>query len=56
MTYARYLAPSGTAIHGTGLTPSVEVEEPDVDFGAPRPTQDPILDKGLEQFAQKKAA
>lgn len=56
MTYARYLAPSGTSIHGTGLTPSVEVEEPDVDFGAPRPTQDPILDKGLEQFALKKAA
>ena len=56
MTYARYLAPSGTAIHGTGLTPSVEVEEPDLEFGAPRPTTDPILDKGLEQFAMKKAA
>jgi carboxyl-terminal processing protease len=56
MTYARYLAPSGTSIHGTGLTPSVEVEEPDVDFGAPRPTADPILEKGLEQFAMKKAA
>jgi carboxyl-terminal processing protease len=58
MTYARYLAPSGNAIHGTGLTPSVEVEEPDVDFGAPRPTTDPILDKGVEQFAAavKKAA
>ena len=56
MTYARYLAPSGTSIHGTGLTPSIEVEEPDVDFGGPRPTTDPILDKGLEQFAMKKAA
>jgi carboxyl-terminal processing protease len=56
MTYARYMAPSGNAIHGTGLTPSVEVEEPDVEFGAPRPTTDPILDKGVEQFAMKKAA
>jgi carboxyl-terminal processing protease len=56
MTYAQYLAPSGTSIHGTGLTPSVEVEEPDVEFGAPRPTADPILDKAVEQFAMKKAA
>jgi carboxyl-terminal processing protease len=56
MTYAQYLAPSGTSIHGTGLTPSVEVEEPDVEFGAPRPTADPILDKAVEQFAAKKAA
>jgi len=56
MTWARYLAPSGTAIHGTGLTPAVEVEEPDVEFGAPRPTKDPILDKAIEQFAVKKAA
>ncbi len=56
MTYAQYKSPSGTSIHGTGLTPSVEVEEPDVEFGAPRPTTDPILGKGLEQFAQKKAA
>lgn len=56
MTYAQYLSPSGNSIHGSGLTPSVEVEEPDVEFGAPRPTTDPILDKGLEQFAMKKAA
>jgi carboxyl-terminal processing protease len=56
MTYARYMAPSGNAIHGTGLTPSVEVEEPDVEFGAPRPAADPILDKAVEQFAMKKAA
>jgi carboxyl-terminal processing protease len=56
MTYARYLAPSGTSIHGTGLTPSVEVEEPDVEFGTPRPTSDPILEKGIAQFAMKKAA
>jgi len=56
MTYAQYLAPSGNSIHGTGLTPAVEVEEPDVEFGAPRPTTDPILDKAVEQFAMKKAA
>jgi len=51
MTYARYLSPGGVFIHGTGLTPSVEVEEPDVEFGD-APKSDPILDKGLEQIAQ----
>jgi len=56
MTYALYKSPANNAIHGTGLTPAVEVEEPDVEFGAPKPTTDPILDKGLEQFAMKKAA
>jgi carboxyl-terminal processing protease len=56
MTWARYLAPSGTVIHGTGLTPAVEVEQPDVEFGQAAPTDDPILDKAVEQFSQKKAA
>ena len=36
MTWARYVAPSGTVIHGTGLEPSVEVEQPDVEFGERR--------------------
>jgi carboxyl-terminal processing protease len=56
MTWARYLAPSGTVIHGTGLTPAVEVEQPDVEFGAAPTTDDPILDKAVEQLTQKKAA
>jgi carboxyl-terminal processing protease len=56
MTWARYLAPSGTVIHGTGLTPAVEVEQPDVEFGGAVPTDDPILDKAIEQLTQKKAA
>ena len=33
MTWARYVSPSGTVIHGTGLEPAVEVEQPDVEFG-----------------------
>ena len=56
MTWARYVAPSGTVIHGTGLEPAVEVEQPDVEFGDAPPTTDPILDKALEQFSLKKAA
>ena len=56
LTTTRYLTPSGTPLHERGLEPSVAVEEPTVDFGQPAPTNDPILEKALEQFAQKKAA
>lgn len=56
LTWARYLTPSGKAIHGSGLEPTVEVEEPDVEFGAEPPADDPILDKALERWSVKKAA
>jgi carboxyl-terminal processing protease len=52
----RYLTPGGTPLHEKGLEPTVPVDEPDVDFGQPAPTADPILDKALEQLADKKAA
>lgn len=54
LTYAKYLAPGGEPIHGKGLTPDVAVEEPDVEFGAPAPEKDPVLDAALEKL--KKAA
>ena len=38
------------------LEPTVAVDEPDVEFGQPAPTTDPILDKALERLGQKKAA
>jgi carboxyl-terminal processing protease len=56
MTFARYLGPAGTSIHGTGLTPTVDVEEPEREFGAPPPATDVILEKALEQLRMKKAA
>jgi carboxyl-terminal processing protease len=56
MTYARYLGPAGTSIHGTGLTPSVDVEEPEREFGEAAPATDPILEKAIEQLRAKKAA
>jgi carboxyl-terminal processing protease len=56
MTFARYLGPSGTAIHGTGLTPTVDVDQPEREFGQAPATTDPILDKALEQLRPKKAA
>jgi len=56
LSYLRYLAPNGTAIHEKGLQPEVPVDEPDVEFGAPAPTTDPTLQRALEYFTQKKAA
>ena len=56
LSTTRYLTPTGTALHEKGLEPTVPVDEPDVDFGQPASTADPILDKALEHLAEKKAA
>ena len=52
----RYLTPAGAQLHEKGLEPTVPVDEPDVEFGQPAPTTDPILDKALERLNEKKAA
>lgn len=51
---AWYLTPAGAPINEKGLTPTVAVEAPDVDFGNPPPAADPILQKGLETLAAAK--
>jgi carboxyl-terminal processing protease len=51
LSTTRYDAPGGTAIHEKGITPDLEVAEPDVDFGEKAPDTDPILDKALERVA-----
>ena len=56
LTYARWLGPKGAAIHGTGLVPAVPVSEPDLEFGAPASTEDPILEKALETATGASAA
>lgn len=56
LTYARWLTPKGTAIHGTGLIPAVPIAEPDLEFGAPASTEDPILDKAIETATGKAPA
>jgi carboxyl-terminal processing protease len=56
LSYLRYLAPDGTAIHEKGLQPEVAVDEPDVEFGTAAPTTDPTLQRAREYFTQKKAA
>jgi carboxyl-terminal processing protease len=52
----RYLTPAGTPLHEKGLEPTVVVDDPDVEFGQPAPTTDPILEKAIEHLAGKKAA
>jgi carboxyl-terminal processing protease len=47
LTWARYLTPAGDPLQGQGLTPTEEVESPDVEFGEPAPATDPVLDAAL---------
>ena len=56
LTNLLYLAPGGGAIHEKGLVPDLAVEQPDVEFGQPAPSADPILEKAIEAFATDKAA
>jgi len=58
LTWARYLTPAGDPLQGQGLAPSEEVESPDVAFGEPAPSTDPVLDAALAHVtaAIKKAS
>lgn len=56
LTTVKYLMPSGTPLHEKGLEPTVAVDVPDVEFGQPEPTDDPILQKALERLSAKQAA
>ncbi len=48
-----FLTPAGGQIGEKGLTPTVEVEEPDVEIGAPPPSTDPILLKAIDRIGNK---
>ena len=56
LSIVRYLTPKNEGIHERGLGPDVEVDQPDVEFGATPPAKDDTLDKALERLAEKKAA
>ncbi len=55
LSFMRYLGPDATAIHEKGLTPDVEVEQPDVDFGTEPPSTDDTLQKALDLIRTKAA-
>jgi carboxyl-terminal processing protease len=52
----RYLTPANAGIHERGLTPDVQVRQPDVEFGAPPPAKDETLDTAIARLTEKKAA
>ncbi|HXW04018.1 MAG TPA: S41 family peptidase [Vicinamibacterales bacterium] len=56
LTYVRYLTPGGQAIQGRGIEPDLAVEEPSVEFGAPPPTTDPILEAAIAHIRTRAAA
>jgi len=56
MSYAWFLTPAGEPIHERGLVPAVMVEQPEVDFGAPKPSTDPVLEKAVERLAKTAGA
>jgi carboxyl-terminal processing protease len=56
LSTSRYLTPKGDPLHEKGLEPTVVVDDPDIEFGAPAPTTDPILEKAIERLSDKKAA
>lgn len=56
LTYLRYLTPDGDPIHEKGLAPDVDVELPEIEFGAEVPAPDEALQKALEHLATRKAA
>ena len=48
-----FLTPAGEPLHEKGLTPAVAVDVAEIDFGAPPPATDAILQKGLERLRTK---
>jgi carboxyl-terminal processing protease len=56
LSSTRYLTPANAGIHERGLTPDVQVRQPDVEFGAAPPAKDDTLDTALARLAEKKAA
>lgn len=50
LTHIRYLTPDNDPIHGTGLEPDVEVEQPEVEFGSAPPAVDAALEKALDRL------
>ncbi len=51
-----FLTPGGQQIAEKGLTPNVEVEEPEIELGAPAPATDPLLLKAIERLEHRTSA
>jgi len=54
LTTQRYFTAKNVDIHEKGLSPDVDVDEPDIEFGTEPPAGDRILDRGLQVFTQQR--
>ncbi len=50
ITIARYFTPNGNYIHGTGIEPDVEVEQPELEEGQKLEDNDVQLDRAIEEI------
>src|SRR4029079_8472651 len=55
LTYARYVTPSGNLIQGHGLTPDLAGDDPERQFGEPKPAKDAVLDAAIERIKKNAA-
>jgi carboxyl-terminal processing protease len=55
LTNLRYQTPDSKDLHEKGLAPDVEVEQPEVEFGAEPPATDATLTRALEHLTKKAA-
>ena len=53
LTWQRYLSPASVDIHEKGLTPDVEVAEPEIEFGTEAPAGDRVLERALQYLASR---
>jgi carboxyl-terminal processing protease len=56
LTTERYLQTDGTPIHTRGLRPNALVEIPTIGFEDPKPTTDPVLDRGVQELKSPSSA
>ena len=58
LTYARYLTPAGDPIQGKGISPDLEVDEPEAADFVPTtaPPKDVVLDAAIDRIRGKRAA
>jgi carboxyl-terminal processing protease len=56
LSNVRYLTPGGQPIHERGLTPDVEVEQPEIDFGTVPPATDATLQRAIDVLTRRQAA
>ncbi len=47
----RFLTPSGAVIHEKGLTPDVDVDQPEIEFGQAPPAEDATIQKAVETLS-----